>query len=95
MDENEIDITVTRESGTGRTYLRFSKTTFNDAGIETSRRNGFKELKKGTDPAKALAWAKERKWRFGTQNRQNGQYEVVEDVASEVAESNELVHDNA
>lgn len=90
--DKEIDITVTRESGTGRVYLRFSKTTFNEVGIETSRRNGFKELAKGTDPAKALAWAQERKWRFGTQNRQTGQYEVLEDVGAEVAEG-ELVHD--
>lgn len=71
-----MDISLTRISNSGVQYLRFAERTFDKDGIESGNRVAFKAIHPDHDPLKALEAAKNRVWKFGTRNQQNGQYDI-------------------
>lgn len=77
LKKNKMVISLTRIGSDGIQRLQFSQTTYDEAGIEESRRVAFKQINPDVDPQTALDAASNAEWHFTSFNRQNGTYEVA------------------
>lgn len=84
-----MNIKIQKSENLGN-FLFFEEVQFDEeTGIETTRKVAAKRIMPGFDPAKALAAAKSREWKFTGSPDRNGFYQVSEVTADELVHTEE------